>query len=536
MSQISVAQLRTARRTYVIVVFAGGFALAAIGGLLIGVLIPQAKAVVLAAIVWMLLAMAFWRSPRIAVLVLAAGALLIEQSPTYLADRLTEQVQILQIFSSLNTMAGAIGLRALEGIYVTPAEILLVTALLAWLVKGVATRALHRSRSPLGTGLAILSVLLVAVMAHGLAVGGDLRIATDEIRPFLYVAILYFLASRTMARRSHVWALLWIDILATGFKGVQGTYRYYVLRDTYPPPEAILGHEEAFFFSLFILLTAGLWLFGIRGRLRRVASALLPFVFIADLANQRRTAWTITAAGLVLLVICAWVSCPERRRRILGFAVAVTVVSGIYLPAFWNSTGMAAEPARAIRSAFAPDARDDSSDLYRDVESLDLGIDIRQSTPLGYGFGRPIPHPVPLPFDAHSIDPLIDYIPHNGILYLWFRAGVAGALSFWFVIGAATVLACRLVRGADRHLALVGAFALWTLMAYVIAGWLDAGVTNYRTGVFVGCVLGTAEVARRLSSHADAATAGPVSGGRSSRSRSVGGAGCVPPPRGRQPA
>ena len=73
-----------------------------------------------------------------------------------------------------------------------------------------------------------------------------------------------------------------------------------------PRPEAILGHEEAFFFGVFIILTCALWLYEIRGRMRVVATCLLPFVVIADMANARRTAWLIIAVSIVTLLVISF--------------------------------------------------------------------------------------------------------------------------------------------------------------------------------------------------------------------------------------
>ena len=55
--------------------------------------------------------------------------------------------------------------------------------------------------------------------------------------------------------------------------------------------------------------------------------------------------------------------------------------------------------------------------------------------------GVHIPYAVPLPFDASTVDPLIIYIPHNSVLYVWLRTGLPGALAYWMLIGSATVLA-----------------------------------------------------------------------------------------------
>jgi O-Antigen ligase len=487
--ELSTGQLQAALRLRSAVVLGGGLLLAAAAGVAVGALGARGAAVALGAAAFLLLLILLWRVPAALVLVPVAMALVVEQIPLGLADRLTERVPL---FRSLDTSAG------LSGLHVSPAELTIASALLIWTVRGVATRR-RRAGSPtaLGAGLGLLVALVLAALVRGLASGGVVNIAIDEVRPFVYMAVLYLPAAEVMRRPSRLWALLWVDVLATGFKGLQGSYRYLVLRDAVPAPEAILEHEEAVFFSLFILLTAGLWLFGIRGRLRRVATCLLPFVILADLANQRRAAWIVLTAGLVLLLACAWLRCAERRRMILGVAVASTVAAAVYLPVFWNSSSTIAQPARALSSAFTPSSRDQSSDLYRVVENVDLGIDIRQSTPVGLGFGRPIPHPVPLP-DLTTVDPFIDYVPHNGILYVWLRTGVPGALAFWFVVGSAMVVACRVVRAGDRRVALMGAFGVWTVAAYVLEGWFDQGLMSSRIAFLVGCVLGCLTAASRL--------------------------------------
>ena len=493
---LSTARLQAVVRLRSAAVLGGALLLAGAAGVAIGALGVRGAAVALGAVAFLLLLLLLWRVPVALILVPVAVALVFEQVPLGLADRLTERIPL---FRSLDASAG------LSGLHVSPAELVVAAALLIWTLQGVAARrGRPGSPSALGAGLGILAALVVVALTRGVLSGGVLNIAIDEVRPLLYVAVLYLPAAQVMRSPSRLWALLWVDVLATGFKGLQGTYRYLVLRNAVPAPEAILEHEEAVFFSLFILLTAGLWLFGVRGRLRWVATALLPFVVLADLANQRRAAWIVLTAGLVLLLACAWVRCAERRRAILGLAVASTVVAAVYLPLFWTSSSTIAQPARALSSAFTPSSRDQSSDLYRVVENVDLGIDIRQSSPVGLGFGRPIPHPVPLT-DLSKVDPFIDYVPHNGILYVWLRTGLAGALAFWFVIGAATVLACRVVRAADRRVALLGAFGLWTVVAYVLEGWFDQGLMASRIAVVVGCVLGCLTAASRLPDAAGSA-------------------------------
>jgi O-antigen ligase len=157
---------------------------------------------------------------------------------------------------------------------------------------------------------------------------------------------------------------------------------------------------------------------------------------------------------------------------------------------------MFARPAHAIWSNFRPDPRDASSNLYRQLENLNLGLDIRSSPVVGEGFGVPIPHPVYL-FDASDIDPLINFVPHNNILYVWLRMGVFGVVAFWFTVGAAVVAACRLARHEDRRLALFGTLALGAVVAWLFQGWLDKGIVSFRIEILVGSLLGAVTVVLR---------------------------------------
>ena len=116
------------------------------------------------------------------------------------------------------------------------------------------------------------------------------------------------------------------------------------------------------------LVTVVLWLFGKRGNLRRVATALLPFVITADLGNNRRGAWMMLPAMLLALSLVAYVRSPARRTVIGAWWGVLLLVSTGYVLVFRNSTSVVAEPAHAIWSQFQPDTRHASSNLNRHRE------------------------------------------------------------------------------------------------------------------------------------------------------------------------
>jgi O-antigen ligase len=317
-----------------------------------------------------------------------------------------------------------------------------------------------------------------------------------EVRPWAYLVFLYILSSQLLPAGRPLKVIAWPFVIGSGLKGIQGSVEFLLNRNVIPRPDTILAHEEALFFSCYAILTTAMWVFGLRGRLRTVATVLLPFVILADLANGRRTAWVILPACLTVVAVMAWVRHPARRKPIAVALASVAIAGGLYLPLFWNGSGTLSQPARALRSAIYPNTRDANSDAYRLIEDTNLWAEIKYSPIWGTGFGIPIQEVVPN-VDLSNIDPSIKYIQHNQILYLWWRTGTLGAIAFWWVVGAAMIAACALARTRDTQTLVLGTFVAAVLVAYAIEGWYDMGLTSFRIELFMGCLLGALEAARR---------------------------------------
>ena len=463
---------------------------AAAVGVTAGELSLSGHAFAVVGVIWLAIPIVCWRLPAAGVFLMAGGALLIEEYPSI--PGLKTITESIPLFKSLAVGVG------LAGVAVNPAEILIATVAGTWVLKAVAEGDFSLPRSHVAAGVGLMLLAVLAGEAHGLASGSNVTASLWELRPWLYLACMYVVAAQLIKTPRLVLGVLWTLVIATGLKGLEGTIRWFGSSHITSPPEQILGHEEALFMGLFILLTASLWLFRIKGRLRQVATALLPLVVFANLANSRRTAYVILGAGVAILIAVAWAREPRRRWMTGGIAVALMAAMALYLPVFWNRSGLMAQPANAIRSAVDPTKRDASSDLYRVIENANLSIDIRAETPLGTGFGKQIATPIHL-VDISNIDPFIVYEPHNTILYIWLRLGFPGAIAFWWLIGAATIAACRLARFPDPLIALVGTFAVVAISAYLIEGWFDQGLVGLRIAIVLGAVLGTMEATRKLA-------------------------------------
>jgi len=430
------------------------------------------------------------RRPQVTLYLALACALLFEQATYEVGSHPGAFTANVPVFRSFG-----------NGVVLLPIELILIVGVLVWLMKAALAGTLDRPRSAFSRALAAFLFLCLIGFVIGYSRGGDYNKALWEVRPFLLLATTYFVARNVVKHRSALRTVMWLFVICTGFKALLASYMFFSFaRAMNPRPESLLSHEDSLFFGILMVLTVGLWIYEQRGLLRRVATALLPFVIIAMMANSRRTAWPIVMIGLVALLVITWMTQPTKRRAVGPVMALLAVISAVYFPLFWNKTGggTLSQPARAVRSTVSPDPRDEASNEYRQQENANLTFNIQQAGPLGKGFGIPINYALPI-VDVSNIDPMIKFIPHNGGLWIWMRLGLQGEMAFWIMLGTAMIAACRLTRSADAQVALLGALTVSALIGYALQGWEDMGFGNVRIGIVMGCLLGCVEAASRFS-------------------------------------
>jgi O-antigen ligase len=481
-----------------------GVLLAILLGLAAGLLsggrpyLPMALAVVLA------LPFVWWWKPATGVVTLLACSTMVEQFEYSVGipglDAFTDKIPI---WTSLQSGLGA------SGLVMSPIDIAVVLLLVVWLTRAATERRLAVPRTQVSATLGIMVLLAIVALVRGLMESGgsaDTTAALWEIRPWIYLGATYIFASQVIRSRRAVQAVLWTFVVGSGLKALQGVYIFFETRNEIPRPEAILAHEESIFFSLFLILTLCLWLYGERGRLRATATALAPFVVIADIGNTRRDAFLIIAAELAVMILLTYIALPERRRLIRRVCVTGLVLFAVYLPVEWNGSGTLAEVAVAVRSGIAPDARDSESNAYRVAEDANLGVMIKQDPIVGFGFGVPIDYSSYPIVDISNIDSNIAYVPHNGVLYVWMRMGVLGELALWMFVGAAILAGTRSARSPNRQVSMIGTLVTCTTVGWVIMGYTDMGFWWFRIAVAFGCLLGVLHAVNVMEASSPAAT------------------------------
>lgn len=440
-----------------------------------------------------------WRDPVRGVYVLLGAAALCPEYP----DPRDMVGKLLPFFVDLKQWTHT-------GVIFSAAEILMTLTLLVWLLKGIARRDLRFDRGSLMRPIGLYMLLVLVAEIHGVTSGGDIRTSLWEVRSQAYMLIAYILTCNLVKTRSQVMTLIWALLIPAGWRSIQGTYDYF----TYIRPMRGLGtiiqelgpHEQAYFFNGFLTVALVFALYAGPRRMRRFTVLLLPFLIIAEMAEQRRAAMLALGVMLVAVMVFTWIQQPKRRRAIGWITFAILVVFPPYYMAFRNSTSVWATPARAFASNFQPSDRDKESNQYRVVEDEDIMATAQASPIIGFGFGKPMLNPFGLVigYDANGkpvTDPLTAlnvlnvstiyewaYImPHNSILWVWMRLGTLGYLMLWFMIGLAVMQITRLLSHAkDRSLQGLALFVLLMIVQQVIISYVDLQWSNYRTMLATG--------------------------------------------------
>jgi len=432
----------------------------------------------------------FWRKPVVTVFVLFGSTVLIEGFKSRFPDASTDLIPFWRNFSS----------SGIAPVPFSPAELFIVVGVTVWFVRGLFSQNLKVHGGPVLRSYSWYLLIVIVAFLNGAVTGGDLRIALWEVRLPVYSAAVFFLAINLLQSRRHIEALGWIIILGSGLKGLQGTWRYFVtLGRNVWTSNNILEHEEALFFPAYSLFLLLMFILGGSQRQKRVALLLLPFVLIADFANKRRASTASLMVALVVLVFILLTVMVEHRRRILqGMLVALILVC-VYAGVYWNSGSRLAQPIRAVKSQIWPSSRDESSDLYRELEDRNLRMQISQNPIVGRGYGIEMPL-LPGMWDARKIAPFILYMPHNSVLWVWWRTGLIGFAVFWMAVGVAIIRNCFLARTTtDPYIQRWATFAVLVTVMWSVLGSLDQGLLLYREVVYVWIVLAVPEVLRRLN-------------------------------------
>jgi hypothetical protein len=373
------------------------------------------------------------------------------------------------------------------GLTMTPVEMLTALTAISLLVKP----QLYASSKPrLPALIYALPAVIVLGFLYGARKGGALNTGYEEARGLLFGMCAFYIARRLAGRPAQPW--LKAFFAGTVVLAIVVILRYYTVTraGSAVPIEFQYAHEDAVFLAIGCVL-AGVKLMRSKTNGSRVWLLLYGLLLFAALFATGRRAGTLVL--VVGVLVAAWLTFRHRPRLVIAIGLPVLVVSTAYLGAYWNKQyGTLAQPARAIRSQFDPNARDESSDTYRTTEAFDVVQTIRGNRLFGVGFGVPFAQYQPLP-SLTSFWPLQSYTPHENVLWLWLKGGILGisvALGIWVLAFKRCLIAIRQRAGSDTWLLPVVLASVLTM--YLSYAGVDQSLTVSRASSLLAVALALA--------------------------------------------
>jgi hypothetical protein len=384
-----------------------------------------------------------------------------------------------------------------SGFIASPLELLLLFTLAVWLVKGLVQRNLGYRGGDLGWPTALFFASLVAGLVRGAAGQGDMYVAFWEVRSLLYLGVTYVLAANLIRTRRDVGALVTVFLVTNGLYAFEGAIRYVLMIRTgwlNVAPEFTYSHEVVIFLAVVMLQALAQIVVG--GPLwRRIFGAVVALMALFTMLVSGRRAGSIALAIAFVLMALPWL--VRHRKAVLLILLPGLFAGAIYLPIFWNNTGIIGQPARAVRSLIEPDARDASSNEYRDQEAINVRATIYSDPLLGVGFGREFLFVVPLA--DLSWWPFWHYQPHHNILWVWLKVGAPGFTIFCMLMfGSLALASSRALTLKDPTLITFAYVGIASVVTSLVFCYVDLGLTNGRVTVLLGAVLGVLAVLRQI--------------------------------------
>jgi hypothetical protein len=364
-----------------------------------------------------------------------------------------------------------------DQLIISPLELFLGAMVLGWVIRMVAQRRWSIRRGPLLWPVLVFSGFMIAGLLYGLSRGGNSNAALWEFRSLMYVPIVFLLATNLLDRPAQYNRLLWCVMGAVFVNGIIAYVQLQQLDSLARMEiESFVAHGVTLPMNLMFVLIAAAWFFKSPSIAKRWVLPIMAVpVMIVYLFSERRSAFVgLIGAALLFAIILAWTN-----RKLFMRVVPITLVlfAG-YTAAMWNNEGALGFPAQAVKSVVAPEQlseKDQSSNAYRILETVDIVYTIRSARWTGLGFGHEFYKPVSLPGISSFL--LADYMPHNSLLWIWIKAGIGGFVAMLYLFGTALRTGARSLldlRTGD-HAAITFTCAAFVLMygvyTYVDIGW-----------------------------------------------------------------
>ena len=370
------------------------------------------------------------------------------------------------------------------GLAVTGMEVAALGLLVVWLHRRVTSRGSQADQAPVASVLEQFFLLYLAGVAisEGIGLARGLAVVPWKLRNLLHpilLTLLFLVAFRgarddRLIGRIVVFSACVRAILAIVVQRV-------AIAETGGPYVHATSHGDSVLFAVaaFILVMDFLERPN-RHRLVR-AALLLPFIVLGAVENNRRLVWVMFG----MMVIAAYVVSPMSgwKRSITRLFLAAIPVLALYLAVGWNSSSRIFAPVRTIRGV--SDSSTDRSAYWRDVETWNIAVSMRESPILGLGLGGEYTEHMPNDDISQAYKEYREW-PHNTVLGLFLLMGLIPFTATWALIPLAIFFSVRSYRMAETASDRVTAMAcLGAAVACLVLAWGDTGAHFPQYKIFV---------------------------------------------------
>jgi hypothetical protein len=385
-----------------------------------------------------------------------------------------------------------------SGAILIPFEMLVLLTSTAWLAQAAMRHQIDFRSGYFGRPVLVVFLFLVFGVVRGLVGGANFNYSFWESRFLFALVLTYVLTTNTIRTRAHVRTLLGLIFVLVGLSGVEAIWRKFALINNGllgPTQEGWFTHEDVVLWGLLVVMVLAQRVFGGPRWMRLLGPLMVGLTVFAMLISERR-------AGLIAVMIAFVIFTASmikiNRKAFFMIAAPALLAAVVYLPLFWNNTGTLGQPARALRSVSSPDPRDAASNLWRDLEAINVRATIASDPIMGIGFGRPFLQIVTVP--DISFFEFWNYEAHHNVLWIWMKLGGIGFAAFFVLlltgIARSIWLAKRLAHPELRTFAMI---AMSGIVMSLVFCYVDLGFTGFRICILLGVGLGTVGVLDRLS-------------------------------------
>ncbi len=384
-----------------------------------------------------------------------------------------------------------------DRLIINPLESYILLTFASWWSRRLTQRYVRFYSNEILLPALLFLAFVIFGLFYGIGTGGNVNIALWEARPLFYLVVMIILTSNLIETRAQASNLMWAAMLGIFVESFLGNYHFFVdLEASLAGVETITEHSAAIHMNTLFVFALAAWLFKASPAKRLLLPLMLPLVFVTYLATQRRAAFLTLGIALLFL---AFILYRENRRAFFLIVPPVAIIGLIYFFAFWNVSGPLGLPVQAVKTIVAPaqaSAKDQSSDIYRQIENVNLNFTMRQRPFTGVGFGQKFL--ILVPMADISFFEWWEYLPHNAIIWIWLKSGVGGFVAMLFLLGTALMVGARAfsrVPGGD--LRAISLTAVLFIIMYFIYTYADIG-WDMPSMVYVGAAMGLLGALERI--------------------------------------